>query len=146
MSILDRKKGSSVIDGAGKPSVLAGKSRPGGLFAQQADESDDETAEQHADRVLSEAEQAFKDRAKAEQKRFELATDSEYWLAMCFQSRQQKEDFLAALREKLGLKDDGDKYLDGWEVAKALGIQLTREDVPYNTSSKLDKRWLSLSR
>ena len=31
--------------------------------------------------------QAFKDRAKAEQKRFDLATDSEYWVVLCFQSR-----------------------------------------------------------
>jgi len=42
--------------------------------------------------------QGFKDRAKAEQKRFDLATDSEYWVALCFQSREQKEEFLRAVK------------------------------------------------
>ena len=62
----------------------------------------------------------FKGRAQVENQRFLDATDSEYWFAVCFQTREQKEEFL----EKLKLMEIGDKYLDGMEVAKALGIEL----------------------
>lgn len=140
MSMFDNKPGKSSLFGGGSGSRFLSEPKP------EADEYEGMGVEERATRVLSEAEQAFKDRAKAEADRFELATDSEYWLAIGFQSRAQKEQFLAALREKLGLKDDGDKYLDGWEVAKALGITLDRVEVPYNTSGKIDKKWLSLAR
>lgn len=64
----------------------------------------------------------FKERAKQEQERFELATDSEFWFAVCFQSREQKEAFLQAL-EWLTL---GDKYLDGTAIARLMGIELPK--------------------
>lgn len=144
MSIFDKKPTL-------KGNFVGGKKEVKSMF--DAETADDEAeydglgVEERAERVLSEAEQAFKDRAAAEAKRFELATDSEYWFAVCFQSREQKEQFLRALAERFGLKDDGDKYLDGWELAKALGIKLDRVEVPYNTSAgKIDKRWLGLSR
>lgn len=87
-------------------------------------------AEETSKRELSELEAAFKARADAEQRRFMLATDSEYWFAVCFQTRDQKEQFLRAM----GLITLGDKYLDGWAVAKRLRVPLDRaEEVPYNT-------------
>lgn len=110
-----------------------------------ADERDDEGIEAHALRVLSDAEQSFKQRAQKEADRFDLVTDTEYWIAAGFQSRRQKDAFLAALRERFSLPGDDDKYIDGWELAKALGIALPREDVPYNTG-KVDRRWLELTR
>lgn len=79
----------------------------------------------------------FRKRAKDEGKRFALATDTEYWACLCFQTREQKEAFLAALN----LLSLGDKYLDGQEVAKVLGVKIPGADVPYNTSSKRDKAW-----
>jgi hypothetical protein len=153
MSFLNDKKAGSLFDDKAASKGLFGNSgAKGGLFGDDADEEGDPygdlPAEQYSERILSEAEAAFKARAQAEQERFELATDSEYWMAVCFQSRRQKEQFLAALREKFGMGGDSeaDKYIDGWEFAKALGIVLERENVPYNTSSKLDKKWLDLSR
>lgn len=62
----------------------------------------------------------FRDRMSREQKRFEVVTDSEFWLALCFQDREQKEAFIAAL----GLLAHGDKYLDGELVAQKLGITI----------------------
>jgi hypothetical protein len=62
----------------------------------------------------------FKGRARQEDQRVERAVDSEYWFCLCFQTRQMKEEFL----DKLHLKSLGDKYLDGMEVAKVLGIKL----------------------
>ncbi|HET9819637.1 MAG TPA: hypothetical protein VFP92_10790 [Rhodanobacteraceae bacterium] len=79
----------------------------------------------------------FLKRAKDEGARFRAATDSEYWAAICFQTREQKEAFLAAL----GILAHGDKYLDGRAVAEALGIVLPVADVPYNASAKRDTSW-----
>ena len=66
-------------------------------------------------------EQGYRDRAIAERARFKRATDSEFWVAVCFTTREEKEAFLAAA----GLTHLGDKYLDGHAVADTLGIDLT---------------------
>lgn len=84
--------------------------------------------------------EAFKARAKAEQERFALATDSEYWVAVCFQTREQKEHFLAATK----LLKSGDKYIDGALVAKVLGVELPPAQVPYNVSAKVDAKLAAL--
>ncbi|MBL8387001.1 MAG: hypothetical protein JNK17_02070 [Hydrogenophaga sp.] len=83
---------------------------------------------------------AFKARAKAEQERFTLATDSEYWVAVCFQTREQKEHFLEVTK----LLKAGDKYIDGALVAKVLGITLPPAEVPYNVSTKVDAKYAAL--
>ena len=88
---------------------------------------------------LSALDAGFRARMKDEGKRFELATDTEYWVCMCFQSRDQKEQFLS----ELNLLRFGDKYIDGQDVAKELGVNLMTVDVPYNTSQKIDKTWAS---
>jgi hypothetical protein len=65
---------------------------------------------------------AFQERATKEHDRRTDATDSRYWVAVCFQTREQKEEFLA----KAGLLDlveDGD-YLDGLEVADRLEVDV----------------------
>lgn len=69
-----------------------------------------------AARELTAMEQAYRERAKAEADRFRAATDSEFWFAVCFTSREEKEAFLA----EFGLGGLGDKYLDGREVTKVL--------------------------
>lgn len=76
--------------------------------------------EAEAEVELSEALRAFKERAAQADQRFLDNTDSEYWVAIGFQNRAMKEEFL----RKLKLIEIGDKYLDGMEVAKVLGIQL----------------------
>ena len=65
-------------------------------------------------------EQGYRNRAKAESDRFKRATDSEFWVAVCFTTREEKERFLHAA----GLTDLGDKYLDGQTVADRLNIDL----------------------
>lgn len=60
--------------------------------------------------------EAFKEREREESKRFQDATDSEYWVALVFATRADKEAFL---REH-GLARLGDKYLNGYEVAEVL--------------------------
>jgi hypothetical protein len=66
-------------------------------------------------------ESAFAKRGKHDLKRFELVTDTEYWFALHFDTREQKEAFLKVLGwDSL----DSDKYLDGVELARRLGIPL----------------------
>lgn len=89
---------------------------------------------------LDAIDEGFRARAKDEAARFRLATDSEYWFCVCFQSREQKEEFL----RKMDLIDIGDKYLDGQLVAGRLGVEISEQDVPYNTSSKIDPKLLKL--
>lgn len=72
---------------------------------------------------LGALEEAFRGRKSQEDERFQLATDSEYWVALCFPSRKVKDAFLrAAKTARLG-----DKYVDGLQFARALGIEV-RED------------------
>lgn len=135
-----RQGGGSAFGGGAK----------GGLFDKQQAERfaamdeaiEGESPEDHGKRVLSIAEQSFKARADAEAKRHLDAVDSEYWFAVCFQSREQKEQFLKLAK----LFELGDKYLDGWEVAKALGIKIDRVDRRYNISDKLDPKLAALAR
>lgn len=87
---------------------------------------------------LDEVQSGFRKRAADESNRFALATDTEYWACLCFQTREQKEAFLAAL----DILKFGDRYLDGQEVAKQLGVALPKADVPYKTSAKPDPAWV----
>ena len=64
----------------------------------------------------------FKQRAKEEAKRFEEATDSEFWVALCFGNRDEKLQFL----EIIGALPIGTKYVDGRKLAAAMGIKLTK--------------------
>lgn len=68
----------------------------------------------------SEVLDGFKARQDAEQDRLVNTIDSEYWFAVCFLNREQKDRFL----EALGLDGLGDKYLDGLEVAKRMKVPL----------------------
>lgn len=79
---------------------------------------------------------AFKRAAAREQKSFEDMTDSEYWVALCFATREAKEAFL----QKLGLLELGDKYLDGHDAAKILKITLDTEPL-HIPKPKPNPRW-----
>lgn len=92
--------------------------------------------EQAAGQEISATLAAFKQRAKTEQERFLLATDSEFWIGVCFQTRSQKEAFL----QGVNLLQHGDKYIDGELLAKRMGIALPAADVPYNVSARPDKK------
>lgn len=106
------------------------------------DELDGMGVEERAKAVLNEAQSAFRERARKENERMLLAVDSEFWVAFAFQTREQKEQFL----KLANLIQLGDKYIDGWEAAKVLGIPIDRDDrQPYNTSDKLDQKWADLA-
>lgn len=82
------------------------------------------TEPEHEDPTIEEVvgglKTSFMERAKAEDKRVQLVTDSEFWCCFCFENRVQKDAFLKAL----GLWEAGDKYVNGILAAKQLGIDL----------------------
>ena len=99
-----------------------------------------------AEAALGEIERGFRERRKTEAKRFEDATDSEFWFAVCFDSREQKEAFLKALQWTLAA-DGADKYLDGVALARKLGLQLPaspRRSLPENPGKSFEGMTLDL--
>lgn len=64
--------------------------------------------------------QGFRERRDTEAARFADATDSEYWFAVCFRTRGDKDAFLSGIQASR----IGDKYLDGHKLAKILGVTL----------------------
>lgn len=69
---------------------------------------------------ISAALQRILDEKKALREKYRVNVDAEYFLVVCFQCRDQKEEFL----DKAGWEHVGDKYLDGLEVADEMGIEL----------------------
>lgn len=70
---------------------------------------------------LTTLQKAYRARASAEANRFASTVDSEFWFAVCFKDRAEKDAFLKAAGVKTKLM--GDKYLDGRQLAAALGIK-----------------------
>lgn len=104
----------------------------GGGFAKGGAEIDDPLADVeyaendlagNAAKELTALQQGMADRAKKERERFVQATDSEFWFAVCFKSRADKEAFLSSIRVHKHVL--GDKYLDGYKLAKILGVDMT---------------------
>lgn len=76
--------------------------------------------ERDARAELSAVEAGFRARNKADRKRMQNALDSEFFACLVFADRHQRAAFLAAL----GVDHLGARYLDGRQVAAALGIRL----------------------
>jgi len=74
--------------------------------------------QEDADSTMSEALRQIIERKKATQERFRVATDPEFFICVCFQSREQKNEFLRLA----GWDDLGDKYINGLDVARRLGV------------------------
>ena len=69
------------------------------------------------------------------------ALDSEYWVSFCFQTREQKDQFLR-LAGLIGL---GNKYIDGRKAAKLLGYPVEPAE-SRQRPLKIDRRYAKLAR
>lgn len=102
-----------------------------------ADEPEDAGPDVAADgqEVVETLKKDFLSRAKNEENRFYDAVDTEFWVAFCFESREQKEEFL----RKLKLTDLGDKHINGLEVAERLGVKITSPRPTWKAKSPSSK-------
>lgn len=80
------------------------KNKPVGFIAKAAQAPDPladveytGNVEQDAKTELDALENAFRGRRRDEDKRFKQATDSEFWFATCFRTREHKDAFLCRL-------------------------------------------------
>lgn len=80
----------------------------------------DGSIQESADREMSAVEAEIEANRAASAERFRIGTDEGYYLVMCFQTTEQKEQFL----ERAGWQDMGDKYINGLEVAQKLGVNI----------------------
>lgn len=133
-------EGLDAFDGLGALDALDAEDGPNPDDPIGELDYDSLTNEEVAVKETSAVLEAFKARAKAEQERFALATDSEYWVGLCFQTRAQKEAFLTEAK----LIQHGDKYIDGQLLAQRMGIELPPAAVPYNTSARVDAKYAAL--
>lgn len=88
------------------------------------DETDAETI---ANREVSDMMAMIREQRKNNAEIFRDIESGEFWFCVCFQSRSQKEDFIAQLLDKFpgpSPDDFGDKYISGLELADALGIPI----------------------
>jgi hypothetical protein len=122
--------------------------KPGGLKPEPnvmdaIEHGEDDNFEQRGaneDKLVDEAFASIHAGRKQQQEAIELANDSEFWCAMYFQTRDQKEEFL----RRMGWLDIGDKYLDGQVLAKVQGIELPERPAKYKVG-KLDKKLSDLT-
>lgn len=63
------------------------------------------------------------DQIKKAEAQYRAAVETEFWFAVVFQSRAQKDAFLAAT----GWSDLGTKHMDGLDLAERLGVKLPEE-------------------
>ncbi len=57
---------------------------------------------------------------KSREEHFRIANDTRYYFVLCFQSTDQKEEFI----RKMGWEDLGLDFLNGLEVARRLGVEI----------------------
>lgn len=95
-------------------------------------------AEKDSAAEMSAVLRGFKERAKAEGLRRKKATESGYWLCLCFQSQEQVDEFLR--NSKWG----NTRYLDGQKVAKKLGVEITPE-TPVSGRVTIDAKLANLA-
>lgn len=112
------------------PDPLAGVQYTGNLEADSAAE-------------LGAIEQGFRARMANEQDRVNNELDTERWFCVVFETRDQRDDFLA----KAKLAPPGDnKYLDYRDVAAALGIDVIDSGRKYRPEPRIDAKLAALAK
>jgi len=81
---------------------------------------DPDDLEASATAEMSEIVRLIREKKKQSADRFRIAEDTDYWVALCFQCREQRDEFL----KKAGWSELGEKYLNGLEIARRLGIDV----------------------
>jgi len=144
VDILDLE-GGDVLGGAGGGDVLAESGERGGgldlvepimgpeaLDNEPQDlEGEPQTYEEEARQEIGEVLARMQRQSEEAARRYQLATDFDYVLQIVFISTRQREAFMRALGEKLGINLDSisnGPYVNGLALAEAMGIRVPHED------------------
>ena len=73
---------------------------------------------------------------KGKNEAYRIANDDEFWLAICFQSEEQKFRFL----ELSGWIALGDKYIDGLKVAQRLNLAVEPIAMPKPKMTRISRK------
>lgn len=119
---------------------MKNKPQPSPFEAINAEGMTTEEAGAAEDKVIEDEFAAIREGREQQRKAIELANDSEFWFAVYFQTREQKERFL----EAMDWIKHGDKYLDGRWVAKQHGVELPPRPAPYKVG-RLDAKLKDLT-
>jgi len=76
--------------------------------------------EQSAANEETELLRLLKEKKKALLDQYRINYDTDYWVALCFQSSEQRNEFL----EKVGWPALDRKYINGLEIARRLGLDV----------------------
>ena len=85
-----------------------------------------------ADGEVSAALQSILDERAVARDKYRLTNDQDYYFLVCFQSTQQKLEFL----DKTGWPTHEDRLVNGLELAELLGFHIERIDLPMRDYSK----------
>ena len=88
---------------------------------------------------LNAVQQGFVDRAKNEAARYRKATETGYWVCMCFQTQDQATAFAMATTGK------PDRFADGCKAAKQLKIALPADTAGYSAAKQPGRRLADLA-
>lgn len=110
------------------------------LDEEEEDDSWSGIAEIDTKREVDETVKLLQAVDKSTKQNFADTMDTEFWCAFYFQTREQKEEFL----RKLELLELGDKYIDGMEAARVMGISLTSR-MPKMPTIRKSKRLINMT-
>lgn len=86
----------------------------------------DTNAEANAEVEISEALKRIKAEKKVRRDTFRVMTDPNFYIVVCFQSADQRDDFIA----KAGWHDLGEPFVDGLIVADRMGVDIEPISLP----------------
>lgn len=87
------------------------------LGAVEYDENDLEAS---AEREMTELVRQIKAEKKAQYDRFRVGRDPDYYVVVCFQSHDQRDEFL----QKSGWAPEGERFVNGLDVCRRLGLDV----------------------
>lgn len=91
--------------------------------------------EDNANQIMVRVEGAFIEDEGRKLDEYRTMVDPEFYVVVCFQSYEQKMDFLA----KAGFADLGEKYIDGLKVAKRMGLDVPPIPLPTKEPKRMPR-------
>lgn len=93
------------------------------------------SVQENAKQELKAIQSHFKKSVQHEKRNISHRFDTEYWLCVVFEDRAQKQAFVKAL----GMLKEGDKYIDGRQLAHRFNIEIPESTMRYDWNDNYNK-------